>query len=334
MWRKAGRLALLLAGIGLGIILLLPHLGEVGPTLRRVGWGFLGGLLSSALVYLLDAWAWRQAFLVNQPAVSFWKLFNVRMAGEALNRITPLASMGGEPLKGYLLSQNGSTLSDAVASVAITKNIMTQAQIGFIFLGVALALGLLPGRVDLLGFALFPGLILAAMLVTAVLDLRLRRLRKEGKEPLAGVGGGRAARMRKAAAEFWEVVADFIWTNPRGYLRSLIAFFLGWLAGAIELFVYAGALGLPLSLIEAIVLEALVCSVTMATFFIPANAGSQEGGMAFVGQLFRLGSPDALAFAVLRRGREAFWVLYGLSYLGLTQGRVLLQPPDPEQSPA
>ncbi len=328
MPQKFINLALLALGLGLGVGVIAPQFAALSQTLGRVGWGFLACLPPSLLIFLLDAAGWRLSFVPGQRAVAFTRLFQIRMAGEALNRITPLASMGGEPLKGFLLSRTGTRLDDALASVAIAKNTMTIGQIVFIFAGVAAAWPLLPGhRGMLLGLAVFPGIILTAMGVTAVLDLSLRRRRRQGHDPLARLRDGWFRRAVHGAVVLWSQVADFFWSSPRAFFASFAAFFLGWAGGALELVAFTAALGVPLSLTHAFVMEALICSIGMATFFIPGNVGTQEGGLAFLGPLFGLSSAEGLTLALLRRAREAVWITYGLGYLGMTEGRVLIAPP-------
>lgn len=319
---RAVKLLLLLLGLCLAGFLVREHSAALADSLRRVGWGFLPFFSASFLVYALDTWGWRLVFLPGQAPVGFSRLFSVRMAGEAVNKITPLASMGGEPLKGYLLARDGTLLTGALASVAIAKNVMTLAQIAFIFGGVALAARALPGRLlFLLGFTLFPGLVLAAILVTAAVDLRLRRKRRPEPTPEPA-----PPRKGRAALELWAQVADFYWAHPRAFALSFLLFFLGWAAGALELLAGAAALGFALSMSDALALEALLCSVNMATFFIPANAGSQEGGFAFLAPLLGVAGPHGLALAVLRRCRDVLWVGFGVLYLAATEGRVLFRP--------
>ena len=330
---KAVRLLLLLAGVALAAYLVAQHSRDIGESLRQVGWGFATYMAASFVVYALDSWGWRLAFVEGQPHTGFWKLFSIRMAGEAVNKVTPLASMGGEPLKGYLLARTGTSTTHALASVAIAKNVMTLSQIAFIFCGIGLAWPALPGRSGLLiGMAVFPGLIFTAMMVTALLDLRLRRQRARGIDAEAP-GEGKKPRMQ-FVIDLWSQVADFFWTNPRGFALSFLFFFLGWAAASLELMAAAHALGFPLSLHDALALEALLASVNMATFFIPANAGSQEGGFAYLAPLWGVSAPHAVALAVLRRCRDVIWVAYGLAYLAITEGRILFRPAVEAPGPA
>lgn len=318
--RKVLEALLLGAGIAAALWLFHRHGAPVGEALRRVGWGLLPYLGVSLAVYLLDAWGWRCAFPKEPPRVGFFRLFSVRMAGEAVNRITPLASLGGEPLKAYLLARDGARFPEAFASVAAAKQVMTLAQIVFVLGGVAVALPRMPQhRALLLALAVFPALVLGALGAAAVLDLSLRRV---------GVRPGRSSLpVVRAAAEFWALTADFFRTRPRQFALSFALFLLAWLTGALELIAGARALGIPLEPGEALVMEALLASVTMATFFVPANAGSQEGGFAAIAPLFGLSAPHGLALALLRRCREAVWVAFGLLYLAVREPRWLREPP-------
>jgi len=324
---RAAKLLLLIAGMAVGAYLFLQHAGTIAESLRQVGWGFLPFMGASFAIYALDTWGWRLCFVDGQPPIGFARLFGVRMGGEAVNKITPLASMGGEPLKAFLITRDGATLSEGMASVAISKNVMTLAQIAFIYLAVALGLRVIPGKDGLLwGLTIFPSLVLLGCVVAAVLDFRFRRSKS--------VSGERAvpADWRGSLINLWSKVADFYYTHPREFLNAFLLFLLGWGAGALELYTAGLALRFQLSWWDAVALEGLIMSVNMATFFIPANAGSQEGGFALLAPLFGIATPHGVALAVLRRCRDVIWVAYGLGYLALTEGRVLV-PQSKRRSP-
>jgi len=74
-------------------------------------------------------------------------------------------------------------------------------------------------------------------------------------------------------------------------------------------------------------MEGLLVSINMATFLIPANAGTQEGGFAYLAPLLGLSPGEGVALGLLRRCRDVLWILYGLGYLSLTEGKLLLVPP-------
>src|SRR5262249_53525362 len=105
-WRRVvgwSRLAMVVAGAGAGAYLLY----DIGPRaglecFRAMGWRLLivlWGPYSAAVV--LDTLGW--AVLLRDHHVPLGVLFRARMVGEAVNLTTPTASVGGEPLKAYLL---------------------------------------------------------------------------------------------------------------------------------------------------------------------------------------------------------------------------------------
>lgn len=314
------RFLVLCGGLTLAGLVLAPHLPTVGESLARVGPGVLLYLAASAVVFWLDCLGWQVTLSPEQPNPGFWRVFGARMAGEAVNKVTPIASLGGEPLKAYLLTRWGSAARPAFASVLIAKNTMTIAQAVFVLVGVAVACWLFPERRPLLlGLAAFPLLVLVLIGAAAVLDHRLRRLR-------------RTAAPSNRLLALWAQVAEFYWQRPRAFWLSIAFHFLGWAAGALELLTAAWLLGFPLQIPDALALEALLVSVNMATFFVPANAGTQEGGFALLAPLFGISQPHAVAMAVLRRLRDLFWIAFGLLFLTAVEGRLLLVP-RPEADP-
>jgi glycosyltransferase 2 family protein len=97
--------------------------------LNEVGWGKLGRhilqvgyywpllLLPYGLVNYLGALSWKYLLLTPETIPSGGRLFFLRLAGEALNQLTPTASMGGEPFKVARLQDAGVPWEEAAASV-------------------------------------------------------------------------------------------------------------------------------------------------------------------------------------------------------------------------
>src|SRR5207253_955874 len=77
------------------------HMGELGWTAPLV-------LLPWVFVVCTDALGWRCAVPPSAAArVPFASLVLVRMAGEAINSVTPTAAVGGEPVKAHMLRRWG-----------------------------------------------------------------------------------------------------------------------------------------------------------------------------------------------------------------------------------
>src|SRR5438093_668205 len=134
--RSAGKAAAFLAG-GLLLALLLYHAG-IGPVLvrlRALGWGAPLVLVPYLVIAAFDALGWRCTLPATARA-PLGAVYLARMAGEAVNSLTPTA-VTGEPLKAHLLRAWGVSSADGVASIVIAKTALTVSQIFFILLGPA-----------------------------------------------------------------------------------------------------------------------------------------------------------------------------------------------------
>ncbi len=138
--RRLGiHLAAVLGGIGVvGLLVWNVGISEVASHLRQVGWFAPVVLLPYAAVAVCDARGWAYALppLAQAQQVPLWRLSLFRLAGEAVNNLTPTANIGGEPLKVYLLRTHGLPTDAGLASVVVAKTALTVSQVIFILLGV------------------------------------------------------------------------------------------------------------------------------------------------------------------------------------------------------
>ena len=113
----------------LGVALLLLVIGETDTTKlwqHVTSVGFLGICLILVVYFFYfgsDVLSW-QVVLIKSRLSSRWffRLYAARMVGEAYNNITPTASLGGEPIKAWLMKANwGVPLRDSGSSLVITK---------------------------------------------------------------------------------------------------------------------------------------------------------------------------------------------------------------------
>src|SRR5437867_6968827 len=138
--RRLGiQLVAFLGGLGLlGVLVRNVGVAEVASHLRQIGW--LAPLLPLPYIAVLmcDTQGWACAIPPTAQAhvVPFWYLSLARLAGEAINDLTPTASIGGEPVKVYLLRARGLTTDAGLASVVVAKTTLTISQIVFILLGL------------------------------------------------------------------------------------------------------------------------------------------------------------------------------------------------------
>jgi glycosyltransferase 2 family protein len=310
------RTALFVAGVAFLVYLVL-QIGtqSIGEALSRLAWWQFALLcLPHGIIMAVDTLGWRFAFARDRAP--FLTLLGARVAGDALNLVTAVASVGGEAVKAWLVRHHVS-YEESVPSLVIAKTTSTIAQGLFLLLGLVIArmaidldsqlwrsmLWLLLGEsVAVGGFVLvqLTGVIAQAGRVVSAL----------------GVGGGAsyAQRLDDSLRHFYR----YQW--PR-VLVSTACHFAGWVLGGLEAFLILQALQVPLSLAIAVVVEAFGAAVRFATFLVPASIGALEGANAGAFAALGVGAGAGLAFSLVRRARQAVWIGVGLIVLVAMRSR-------------
>jgi uncharacterized membrane protein YbhN (UPF0104 family) len=106
-------------------------------------------------------------------------------------------------------------------------------------------------------------------------------------------------------------IYQFYHADRLRFFQTTTIYFLGWLADALEVFVVCHLLGLPLSVTEAIAIESFITVAKAMGIFVPGAMGVQESGVVLLFQIFGLPVPIGVTYAILRRGRDLFYVIIG-----------------------
>jgi uncharacterized protein (TIRG00374 family) len=314
LWVK---LAMVVIGAGLlATVLASTDTAQVLTLLGRIGWGFLLVLGAAALVFSADVASW----LAVLPALPFtlreglW-LWKLRLVGEMLNLVTPLGGLGGEPAKGFILVKHrGLDARQTIASLLVARTSLLLSFLPFLGIGYAL----MQGRPELgadyvaaigIGSLLFSGGILGFFLVQR---LRIASRLAAFVHRFRFAGGIERALDEIRAVED-EVQRLYVFA-PFRFGAALGLAFLGWLLGALELYVISTLLGYPLSPAEILIIEAIIQLARQATGLIPGSLGVTEGALLLLYGAFA-GEPSVgVAVALVRRLRELLWIAAGLGF--------------------
>ena len=133
----------LAAGIALlALVLREVDLGAVASAAAAFGvTAMLAVLALYAVEFLADTAGWHLA-VTSVPFDAGWlrRLFVTRLVGEAVNTVTPLAGMGGEPVKAWLLKRRHAIeYGESAASLVIARTVNLLALIPFAGIGLMLA---------------------------------------------------------------------------------------------------------------------------------------------------------------------------------------------------
>jgi uncharacterized membrane protein YbhN (UPF0104 family) len=122
--------------------------------------------------------------------------------------------------------------------------------------------------------------------------------------------------------ELDDQIFAFYHRAPLRFFLTTCALLVGWLFDAIEVFLVCRILGLALTPAEAVAIESLVTVAKGLGFFIPGALGVQESGLLLLFRLFHLPEPIALAYAIIRRGRELVFVTIGTMLIYAEEGKL------------
>ena len=313
--------ALLLSGLVL-LVFLWRELGmaAVVAHVQRVRWGIAPIVLQECLAYLANTLGWQAVFPRPRPPIRWRQLLAARIAGDAVNYLTPTATLGGEFVRTRILQ--GQAVGTAIAaSVAVAKLCQIIGQIAFISVGLAVILPATP-LPPTIRLGLTGGLAASAALAGALVWAQRRGmfapwLRLAQRWRWRGNAPELVQRLRHLDAEIAQVHRN----APGACLWSVASFFGGWGLGTVEIALILWFLGIPLTAYRALAIEVLSVVIDAVLFFVPAKIGTQEGGKVLIFVLLGLDPAKGLALGMLRRIRELTWALIGVLILARQQLR-------------
>ena len=278
----------------------------VRVALLQVGWGLALVLGQEVIAHLLNALGWRFAFAREDAgAFTLGELIRLRVAGDAVNYLTPTATLGGEVARAAMLSDSR-TIDVRATSVIVAKSTQTLAQAFFVTAGLALVatqwISLAP-TTSALPWALGVGLSIAIL-----------------------VGFGAWPRWAGLVSVVWRRgfgarAVEFVRGHPGRVTLSTLMFALGYAWGLFEAYWICRFLLIPVPIVTALAIEVLSITVDGILFMVPAKVGTQEGGKVAVFGALGLPATLGFAFGVVRHVRELVWAGLGVLLFYAAVGR-------------
>lgn len=237
-------------------------------------------------------------YLLLDRRVGWLRILWIRLVGDSYNALLPMAGFGGEPFKVRQLSM---TVEPSFVMATLIRDRIVDNSIGFLFGSVELLLGLLVYTVsDELRDGLYAYIAICATIGVLGMGLVLTRL-----------PGKIGAWMAKILGD---VAPDKIDILPIGRTLLISLCYIGSRSlGLLEKIVFLWILGLPHDIITAGFVDGFLSAAGYLGFMIPQGIGIFEGATVYVLGYLGATGPQALAFAVGRRGRMLAVGLFGIS---------------------
>lgn len=305
-----------------GAILFVGLIRKIGiaPILddvKTMGWRLVPILSIGFLWYLLYTEAWRQFLFRIGDGIKFWELFRIKIAGEAVNTLTPANFLGGDPLRIHLLKKNFAT-TEGAASVVVDRTLHSAATLLVIIFGIT---------VSFIGFKKLPanlryGIPIATSIAVVFMAFVLVHQRRGFFSLLMILCkrlGIKKEFSEKTIARFEELdshMIDFYTADHKGFWVALGCHTAGRLLGAAEIYAMGRCVSDEFTLFAAIVLCALAPVINAVFTFIPGALGVMEGAYSGVLYLLHLDPSIGIAIQISKRLRAALWIILGLVFLG------------------
>ncbi|MBT3181285.1 MAG: hypothetical protein HN337_02115 [Deltaproteobacteria bacterium] len=300
--------ALLIRKIGIETVL---------SNMRLIGWWFVAVLSISGTWYMFYTFGWMQFLHRLSDGIRFWDLFRIKITGEAVNTLTPINFIGGDPMRIYLLKKNF-PVSEGAASVVVDRTLHSIATLLVIMIGII---------VSFLTFDNLPANIKYGVPIALIVSLAFMIfILIHQRRGFFGLMINICKRLRikrefseKTVNKFMQLdahIVEFYEMNHKGFIIALCSHIFGRLLGIAEIYIIGTVVSSEFTFFTALVLAALAPMVNAVFAFIPGALGILEGAYSGVLYLMHMDPATGITIQIAKRLRAIFWILLGLYFLG------------------
>ncbi len=303
--------------LGLGLIFLGYLVWRVGAArlwseFRSLGWGLVVFIGFEFLAEGLHTKGWSYCLSRHYRRVSWFQLFRIRMAGNAINYLTPTAAMGGEVTKAAFLSANHKG-PEAVSGVLV----------GRLATGIAHALFVAFGSIVVVSAATLPRTVWVAMFASGgfviggiVVFLLLQKYGKLGAfvrwlaaRRFAGQLLQKAARQ---ISDVDEALKTFYREQPGGLARAVAWQLLGHSTGLLQTWWFLNLLHESFTAETIATVWVLGMWFDLLTFAVPLNMGTLEGSRVVAFKAAGMGVLAGMTYGLALRLAQLSVATFGL----------------------
>jgi putative membrane protein len=317
-WRpKIGVTVALLAGLAAAIYLIRAiGFDAVFASIARAGFGGLALLCLYALIVFLSlALAW---FFLLPPGRrrSVAQLYVARLVRDSIAEISPFSPVGGMVAAARLMILNG--MDGAYAAASVAADATTEAMAQVVFLAFGLGIGFTQFRHLQNGGPLAEAM--GVVLLLAVPGIALLIFLQKRGAGFAEKMAGRFFPQAKEAGSFRAAIYALYDSHAR-LAASAALHLIAWIGAGGGTFIAFRLVGGHINLVNAVALEALLCTIRSIAAFVPAAIGVQEAGYAMLAPLFGIPAEMGLAVSLLKRAREIVLGVPALVYWQSVESR-------------
>lgn len=269
-------------------------------------WVFLFTILS----IFLGAWRWKVILKDRGYTLSLQNLFSSWLAGFSIAYFTPVAVLGDEMLKVYILKQKFSVpLKKATISVFLEDSILD----GSIFLlTIIVGIVLFILKTMFIPLRLWMILLILSFPIGGLIFFYFRAFKSESmiriiEKPIRKFANEKIA---NGIANYEREIFDFFKSKNKNMWNAVILSFLRGIVNLVRSWVLLWFLGMRIDIITAI---SIIAFTNLAYIFpLPAALGSHEILQAFSFSVLGLEPQSGVAFTLILRAFDVLTGLFGI----------------------
>ncbi len=302
--------------IVLGAVLLFFLIWRIGVDalwrdLSLLGWGFIPFIFIEGVAHLFHTLAARYCLSPIHRSISFFRFLGINLASFAINYVTPTATLGGEVVKGTLLSLHHRG-PEAAMGVIIGKLSHALSQLLFVVVGSVFILW----KIGLPAAGSVPMLVGSTALGAGIVGFMV--VQKHGKLGAVvrwliahKIGGETLKKAANQINQVDEALKVFYRERPGDFLISILWHVVGMVCSIVKTwyFLFVIAEG---SFFGAAGVFFLGTWFDLITFAIPLGIGVHEGGRVLAFKMLGYNLAHGLAFGIALRLEQLFWAGVGL----------------------
>ena len=325
MAQKSNRYRIVFFMLGaIAVCFMAYHIGldTIVSNVRQTGWWFVPIIGIWLVVYLLNAYSWMVILRDNDtPHVSFWNILKPTISGYAINYVTPVVALGGEPYRIMNLRRHVGG-SKATSSVVLYG--MMHIMSHFLFWLTTAVLTVVYMRPSwMVGATLGVVAILCMMGIVFFLKVYrqgflMKSIRLAGKIPFLKKWVHKMdAKQLEMIEETDRQIAHLYMYRRGDFYKSLALEFLSRIVSCLEVYFIVLALGMNLTFLDSVIIVAISSLIANILFFAPMQLGTREGSFLLAFQGIAMSSGLGIYVSLITRIRETFWIIIGLLLMKL-----------------
>ena len=316
------RLNNLFFGIGMIAVVVMffsfdVSLTELWEYITKAGYWLAAILGLWCVLYLMNAWAWRVIIQGGGPCtVGFMQLLKLTVSGFALNYVTPVGLMGGEP---YRIMELTSYVGVERATSSVILYVMMHIFSHFCFWLSSVLIYVFFYPVGW-GMGIVLGLITLFCLLFVTLFIKGYRngmavacIRLGSHIPFLKKRAVRFAELHKEKLETIDSQIALLHQQRKSTFYSALGLeYTARIAGRLDVWLILNVLTTDVSFVGCILIVAFSSLLANLLFFLPMQLGGREGGFALAVAGLSLSGAYGVFAALITRVREMVWIVIGL----------------------